>query len=473
MVWIYGGGFYSGSASLPLYDGSLLSLKGDVIVVSMQYRVGPLGFLSLDDEHIPGNYGLLDQQMALQWVQNHIAAFGGDASYVTLFGESAGGASVSFHLLSPGSEQLFRNAIMESTTANAPSIFFSKDEAQTNAFALAKLVNCSSTRRTTIKNVADCLRQKTTASALTTEQFKIPFSGPSFRPRFGPTVDGTFLTKSPMELLNAGHFQQKNILLGVNSDEAGFFVLSAFPDYFSTSDDSAPELTPAKYRTAISAMIPLNTSQISAVAFEYSTPCQFADRQSLSNFQALVDLVGDREFKCPVVEVALAYAQESLDSGNDFSVYVYTFEHRDPLDPWPQWAGRALHGDEISFVFGQPFNRVTSANYTDSERQLSDKIITFWTNFAKSGDPNKNNNTGSVTPDNWPKYTADERLVMTFDIGNLQTQAGLRDRQCDFWNVLIPELSATTGHGVRLAGTQSLITTFVMVVCVSLRLISV
>jgi len=140
-VWIHGGGYFGGSSNQPSYSASILASMGDVIVVSMNYRLGPLGFLSLGDDSAHGNYGLLDQQLALRWVQDHIAAFGGDPQRVTLFGQSAGGASINFHLMSNGSQSLFRNAIIESTGAAGAYIFMSDEEAIANAKALAGKVN--------------------------------------------------------------------------------------------------------------------------------------------------------------------------------------------------------------------------------------------------------------------------------------------------------------------------------------------
>ena len=139
-MWIYGGGFASGTSTLTLYDGVLLAARNDVVVVSMQYRVGPLGFLSLGSESAPGNAGLLDQQLALHWVHDHIADFGGNPQHVTIFGESAGAASVGYHLLSPGSDKLFRSAIMQSASPAAPWAFVDLEEAKTRAYKLAELV---------------------------------------------------------------------------------------------------------------------------------------------------------------------------------------------------------------------------------------------------------------------------------------------------------------------------------------------
>jgi len=120
MVWIFGGGFYSGTTTLDLYDGQILAAEYDVVLVSIGYRVGALGFFCLDHPSAPCNMGLFDQLLGLQWIKSNIGAFGGDANNVTLFGESAGSVSVSLHLLSPLSRDLFHRAIMQSGSANMP-----------------------------------------------------------------------------------------------------------------------------------------------------------------------------------------------------------------------------------------------------------------------------------------------------------------------------------------------------------------
>ena len=122
-----------------------MAAKGDVVVVSMQYRVGALGFLSIGSESAPGNAGLLDQQLALRWIHEHVAAFGGNPQQVTIFGESAGAASVGLHLLSPGSDDLFRSAVMQSAAAGAHWAFVETEEAKRRSYKLAELVRYSYT----------------------------------------------------------------------------------------------------------------------------------------------------------------------------------------------------------------------------------------------------------------------------------------------------------------------------------------
>ncbi|CDQ83391.1 unnamed protein product [Oncorhynchus mykiss] len=159
MVWIYGGGFYSGSSSLDVYDGRYLAHSEKVVVVSMNYRVGAFGFLALPGSwEAPGNVGLLDQRMALQWIQNNIHVFGGNPKQVTIFGESAGAVSVGIHLLSPDSRPTFTRAILQSGVPNCPWATVTPAEAQRRAAMLGKLVGCPSGGNDT--ELVDCLRNK-------------------------------------------------------------------------------------------------------------------------------------------------------------------------------------------------------------------------------------------------------------------------------------------------------------------------
>ncbi|KAG9342023.1 hypothetical protein JZ751_018341, partial [Albula glossodonta] len=155
MVWIHGGGFLMGGASL--YDGSSLAAFGDVVVVIIQYRLGILGFLSTGDEQAPGNLGLLDQVSALQWVQDTIHSFGGNSESVTIFGESAGGVSIWLHVLSPLSSGLFHRAISQSGIPNIPFFIQTDPRSSSAALAVAQRAGCATTDSATIMQ---CLRSK-------------------------------------------------------------------------------------------------------------------------------------------------------------------------------------------------------------------------------------------------------------------------------------------------------------------------
>uniref|UniRef100_A0A8C5BMZ2 Carboxylic ester hydrolase n=1 Tax=Gadus morhua TaxID=8049 RepID=A0A8C5BMZ2_GADMO len=193
LVWIYGGGFTSGTSSLALYDGRFLSQSENVVVVSMNYRLGALGFLSLpENDNIRGNAGLLDQQLALRWVADNIAFFGGDSSKVTLFGESAGAASVGFHLLAPSSHGLFHRAILQSGVPTAPWASLSQRETW-KSLSLASLLGCP---RSPAADLERCL-QRVDLVDIVTEQFQVLTEASILGFPFAPSADGLFLPDEP------------------------------------------------------------------------------------------------------------------------------------------------------------------------------------------------------------------------------------------------------------------------------------
>ncbi|CAI5664610.1 unnamed protein product [Oreochromis niloticus] len=213
MVWIHGGGFMLGSAST--YDGSALAAYQDVVVVQIQYRLGLLGFLSTGDEHISGNFGLLDQVEALKWIQQHIHNFGGDPGLVTIFGESAGGVSVSLLLLSPLSDGLFHRAIAESGTA-AMNVLMANDPLPM-AQAVANASGCS---LESTKKISDCMRN------LDIDTIVGFTKDPNLR--YQINVDGHFLTKPVDELFHKHELHAVPFMTGVNNDEGGWMLASVF-----------------------------------------------------------------------------------------------------------------------------------------------------------------------------------------------------------------------------------------------------
>ena len=142
IVWIYGGGFWSGTTTLDLYDMRVMAATQNIIMVGIQYRVASLGFLYFPEEDVPGNAGMFDQLEAIKWVKNNIAKFGGNPNNITLMGESAGACSVSLHLLSPLSRNLFSQAIMQSASATVPWGVITKEESLIRGLRLAELMNC-------------------------------------------------------------------------------------------------------------------------------------------------------------------------------------------------------------------------------------------------------------------------------------------------------------------------------------------
>ncbi|EDL87211.1 rCG39017, partial [Rattus norvegicus] len=240
MVWIHGGALTVGMASM--YDGSMLAATEDVVVVTIQYRLGVLGFFSTGDEHARGNWGYLDQVAALRWVQQNIAHFGGNPNRVTIFGESAGGTSVSSHVVSPMSQGLFHGAIMESGVVVLPDLISRSSEMVYRI--VANLSGCAAVDSETLMQ---CLRGKSEAEILDINKvFKI----------IPAVVDGEFLPKHPQELLASANFHRVPSIIGINNDEYGWILPMIFDSAQKIEEITRKTLPTVLKSTALKMMLP-------------------------------------------------------------------------------------------------------------------------------------------------------------------------------------------------------------------------
>ena len=376
MIWIYGGSFFSGSTTLNVYDGKILAGRNNVIVVSIGYRLGALGFFALGHPNAPGNAGLFDQLMGLEWVQQNIRFFGGDPNNVTLFGESAGSVSVSLHLLSPLSRTNFQRAIMQSGTANMPWGTVSMEEGRRRSLLMAhQHLECPESDD--IEIVIECMR-KISPQNLADGQW---VSRGIMQFPFLPVIDGSFLVETPANSLRRGSFKKCPILLGSNLNEATFFLAYELADMLKLNQT---QMTREQFIQSINNLFyfypqfpqGINPFGLDAILYQYSNWLDPDDKYA--NIAALDAAVSDCHFICEVNEFALAYA----NAGEH--VYTYYFTERFSANPWPLWAG-VLHGDEILFNFGEPFKSGVSYSYNENERALSGEMMTYWTNFAKTG----------------------------------------------------------------------------------------
>ena len=374
LVWIYGGGFYSGTTTLNLYDGKILAAMNKIIVVSIGYRVGALGFLALNNPGAPGNAGLFDQLMGLEWVQHNIRHFGGDPDNVTLMGESAGSVSVSLHLLSPLSKSKFQRAIMQSGSANMPWGTVHMEEAKRRSLEMAvERLQCKPSKDMSV--IIRCLRDISPQRIVETQWVS---SGIAQFP-FVPVIDGAFLVESPEMSLKRQSFKKCPILLGSNLNEGSFFLIYELSEFLKLNRSS---MTRENFTTSIRKLFyfyksypqTINSFGLDAILFQYSHWLDPDDQ--LANIKALDNAVGDCHFTCQVNHFGHSY---SLAGEN---VYMYYFTQRYSSNPWPRWMG-VLHGDEIIFTFGDPYK--TGLNYTTDEKDLSLEMMKYWTNFAKTG----------------------------------------------------------------------------------------
>jgi para-nitrobenzyl esterase len=399
MVWIHGGGFTMGSTSLELYDGAALAREG-VVVVSMNYRLGALGFLAhptLTAENAQpgsGNYGLMDQRLALQWVRDNVAAFGGDPNNVTLFGESAGAISVCLQMLSPQSQGLFQRVIAESGTCyltglplHDPGTPAVEDSAEERGVRFAHEVGC------TEGDVAACLRTKTPEQLLAA-------SGPALdllvpRVPFGPIVDGQVLPAAPRQLLAERKYTPVPLLLGTNADEGTLFTMKAKLD------------TPEQYEQAMRTRSPVHAEQLLRI---YPVTAFATPRDAFNH------VMRDALFLCP----SRRLARTVVEHGQPVYAYHFTYAPKSFFGLFTNLG--AFHAAELPFVFAAEQGVMKLGNA--QERELSEKVLGYWTRFATHGNPN-----GEGAAE-WPAYTREGEPHLVLDL-KLGQGARLDQAHCD------------------------------------------
>ncbi|XP_035677459.1 liver carboxylesterase 1-like [Branchiostoma floridae] len=367
MVWIHGGGLTTGSSLI--YPGEALAAHSNVVLVTINYRLGALGFLPTRDEDAPGNFGLLDQVKALEWVQANIRLFGGDPSRVTIFGQSAGGWSVSLLVMSPMATGLFQRAISESGVAVVPTL--RRGDVST-AEALARAVGCSTGGYGTMM---DCLRGKPAEDLQTAEGINMQT----------PVIDGRFLTDTPWNILKKRQQNSVDYLLGNNNDEYGW-ILSLFRPYVNREGMN---------RTVFQDVLPGDLSWIQRTfpTGDVSTIVQpvtdqYLDAAGPDDPMAIRDqylrFLTDMWFAAPTALMAQS------QSAKPVRVFQYEFQHRSSAFSFKPPYVKVDHSDEVFYVLGLLFVRDSNStswrySFSDSERQLCLDIMAYWTNFATNG----------------------------------------------------------------------------------------
>jgi para-nitrobenzyl esterase len=367
MVWIYGGGYTAGTTSEARQDGQFLAHR-NVIIVSMNYRLGILGFFAHpaltaeSPHHASGNYGLLDQAAALAWVRRNITAFGGDPNNITLFGESAGSFSVSSQMASPLSKKLIAKAIGESGGAfrsnslGYPALAKAEQDDAVWAQTAFNTSNLADLRKLSADDLVKAAEARTSPRP----------------PRFGPDVDGYFLPQSVPDIYAAGSQAHIPLLAGWNADEARAQVINA----------------------------PI---QPTVASFTALATKDFADRAPdfLAVYTATTDAeavqsAGDYASDRFIAYSTWAWLEAAVKTGQA-PVYRYRLDLGSPGDKFHPAAIGAFHSDDIEYVFGTLDSR-QQATWRPEDRALSDQIQQYWTNFARTGDPNAPN-----LP-TWPTY---------------------------------------------------------------------
>jgi para-nitrobenzyl esterase len=378
MFWIHGGGFTHGAGYEALYDGGPLTVRGDVVVVTINYRLGALGFLRLPEIGAHGNQALLDQVLALRWVRDNIAAFGGDPAQVTIFGESAGSASVGCLVTMPATRGLFRRAIQQSGIGRAVTI----DAADRIADAMLALLGLDRSRATDMMTIApEKLLQAQSAIAAR-------LGGDV---RFNPVVDPATLPAQPARGIASGAAKDVDIVIGTNRDEVKLFAAAVRREPI---DD-------AQLRKDVRAALPKAGEGEARDLIEVYRASRRVRQLPDDNLDILDAVGSDVRFRIN----SARWARDQRAAGG--RAWLYLFTHASPAR---RGALGSCHALEMPFVFGTlhaPTQDKFAGAGPDVER-LSREMMDSWLSFANNGDPAH----PSIAP--WSQYDGDKRPTMIF-----------------------------------------------------------
>lgn len=377
MVWIHGGSLTNGSSDMSHYDGSSFAERG-VVLVSINYRLGPLGFLAHPDlsaenlDNVSGNYGFLDQIAALEWIQNNISAFGGDPDNVTIFGESAGGSSVAVLRASPLANGLFHKAILQS-----PWFFGFKNQIAGPVFApmdssQSKELNGHAEGTAWVESLDLKMNNNSIAALRNSKWQDLILDRPLYKAR--PLIDGRLLPSKPMQVYSKRLGNDTPMLIGTNKHEGTFFS-----QWFSklTKEDFEKQLS-QQFGEASKTILSLYTN----------------DDGSL-DLDGITEFVTDAWFVYPVIDM--------LDNATSHTDKLFHYQFSRPFQTRPELG--SPHAMEIRYVFN-----TLDTNYGDNiDRLLAAEMQMYWVEFAKTGDPNK---AGLLQ---WPIYTNEKKSFLEFD----------------------------------------------------------
>jgi para-nitrobenzyl esterase len=416
MVWIHGGSLETGSGGAS-YDPVRLVERG-MVVVTINYRLGILGFLAHPDlrqasSDGSGNYGIMDQQAALQWVETNIANFNGNPDNVTIFGESAGGHSVLTHLVSPESEGLFDRVIVQSGSYSPDQRTL--EQAESWGSGIVADLGCD-----TADDIASCLRAVPAEDIIAAQQA----NDYSFVPNERPDI----LPRTIADGLSSGDFAEVPIMMGTNLDEWRLFVTIQTLTR-AASGDGTPLLEASEYEAAIQADLGVPAAVASTIAGEYPISDYGTDADAPSLAQAAVGT--DAIFACN------GLSQASSTAAAGASVYAYEFADRDApniLGTNPGFDTGAAHAFEIQYVLASEA-ALTARGMTADQITLANHMADYWTRFARNGDPNSSDGTGT----NWPSFgTTGELLSLDAPTPSTITSTAFStEHHCSFWASLL------------------------------------
>ncbi|CAL1267457.1 unnamed protein product [Larinioides sclopetarius] len=435
MVFIHGESYDWNSGNA--YDGSVLASFGNVIVVTINFRLGLLGFLPALDESSRGNYGIMDQVAALHWVQENIPEFGGNPKNVTVFGHGHGAALVNILMLSPLARGLFQRAILQSGSALSPWAI--ARDALTYTRQVASHLKCPTKDSTAL---IACLGKRPVQDIL-----NAPLRVPDHLIAFGPTIDGVVIPGEPAILMEKQNdlFSQYDLLLGISRIEY-YFKFTSQEDRMGIEVSRRDRLL----RTLVRNLFTYHLQEIFLTVVNEYTDWSKPDQHPINVLDSTADAMGDALVVAPLIRTGNYHSK--LQQNNLKGTYLYVFMYQTEESYYSQRMG-CIHGEDIPYVFGAPLVNNLShfhRNFSRSESSLSEAVMTYWTNFVKFGDPNKivEENEGKPSNErgrgryekiNWPVYDSIHQKYIA-----LAMKPRLRDHyhahRLSFWLNLIPTL---------------------------------
>ncbi|KAL6428890.1 hypothetical protein ACFW04_008014 [Cataglyphis niger] len=421
LFWIHGGAFQFGSGML--YNAKYL-MDSDVIFVTINYRIGPMGFLSTEDEVIPGNMGLKDQNMALRWISENIEWFDGDSNRVTLVGLSAGGASVHYHYLSKMSAGLFRGGISFSGTAF--DCWTQAENALEKTKKLSALMGCPTT---TSRDMIRCLRYRPARAIVQATSEFMPFFYNPFTP-FGPVSekvsdDAPFIDRTPVEIINSGDVHDVPWITGVTSEEGLYPVAEFIADdkNLKQLNDNWDLLSPhfLDFNYTIPKEKQVETGRLIKKHYFGTKPI---DRTTT---RQLVQMASDRFF---VVDSEKAARMQAKVNQNPVWYYYFTYRGKqslsDSLSGTTENYG-VSHADDVLYVLDTPWMDPTK---TQQDRDMQKHLIDFWVSFATDG-------IAKIDNVEWPKLDPSKKELHYLHIAsptkiNMDSNANFGEKE--FWN---------------------------------------
>ncbi|XP_022343841.2 neuroligin-4, X-linked-like isoform X5 [Crassostrea virginica] len=432
MVFVHGESYEIGTGNA--YDGSVLASYGDVIVITINYRLGVLGFLNTGHSTAQGNQALMDILAVLQWVQDNIRAFNGDPNKVTLFGHGHGAALVNILTFSSLTEQgkYFQRAVIQSGSALSP--WAVSYDAHSCAQWLARNVNCSSFTND-IEGLTKCLRSRS-AQDLVNSSPAAPKYHSCMAPSPNPYGE---IFRAPVEKLmkeSRNTFTSIPVIFGVTSSEAYMYLKQK-----ELTDGISEQRKSQIIRTFVLNNFQYNRQKIFDILYHQYTSWDTVQTE-FTRRDNILQLLSDGLYVAALVKMA---QEHSLST----DTYLYAFTHATVSDTaqYHNWTS-AVHGDELAYIFGAPLvEGVTpfSDKFTPQEKVISQTMMRYWTNFAKTGDPNKPD--GELTFEQklrsdpgWPKYNRSEQSFLHFG-SNTTVSSHYRGKELSLWLDLIPKLN--------------------------------